>query len=54
MKSKITKEEFRQVPQRYPGDRKWKDEDVPRKGHDPKSEQDPLPPKKGKNKEREP
>lgn len=55
MDNKTMLERFSQCPkQRRPGDRTWENEDVPTNENDPKSEQDPLPPKKGKNKEREP
>ena len=45
--NKILEERFsKQVKQRYPGDRKWKDEDVPTNNTNPKDNQDPLPSKK--------
>ena len=39
------------VAQRRPGDRKWKDADVPTTKTNPKEQQDPLPKKKSKREE---
>ena len=41
---------MKQVPQRYPGDRKWKDEDIPSEKNNPKEQQEPLPKNKKKSK----
>lgn len=43
----------RQVPQRFPGDRKWKNEDVPSKDSNPKEDQDPIV-KKARNTDKKP
>ena len=44
---KIVEERFSKCSkQRYPGDKKWPDEDVPTKSTNPKESQDPLPNKK--------